>query len=176
MPTIDLGPFPSDLGVPANDLGNPASDLGGTDATAPADLTTVVDTGPISSTDGGMSVVDTGPISSTDRGPLMICPSSCVTDVDCNPCRTSADPPSIRYCCLSALCISMTGMCPNIGGGGADGGLGGGRDGGLGGGFDGGLGGGRDGGIGGGVDGGLGGGVDSGLGGGRDAGGVGGPG
>jgi hypothetical protein len=42
-----------------------------------------------------------------------VCPSSCGADVDCNPCRTSSDPESVRYCCLSGLCISMTGVCPS---------------------------------------------------------------
>ncbi|MDO9015498.1 MAG: hypothetical protein Q8S73_13800 [Deltaproteobacteria bacterium] len=45
-------------------------------------------------------------------GPIA-CPSSCGTDLDCNPCRTSSDPDSVRYCCLSGLCISMTGICPS---------------------------------------------------------------
>ncbi|MDB4928646.1 MAG: hypothetical protein JWM10_1130, partial [Myxococcaceae bacterium] len=42
-----------------------------------------------------------------------VCPSSCGADVDCGPCRTSSDPDSVRYCCLSGLCISMTGVCPS---------------------------------------------------------------
>jgi hypothetical protein len=134
---MDAGALPS-FDVPVADVGNPTPDRG----------TPTVDTG----TDRGNTVVDTGS-TSTDRGTVMACPSSCGSDLDCNPCRTSSDPSSVRYCCLSGLCISMTGACPSEmmggGGGGSDGG-GAGGDGGGGGGADGGLG--TDSGGGGGTD------------------------
>ena len=68
---------------------------------------------------------DTGVIV-TDRGGPVACPSSCGSDIDCNPCRTSSDPATVRYCCLSGLCISMTGVCPSgmMTPGGSDGGAG----------------------------------------------------
>jgi hypothetical protein len=40
-----------------------------------------------------------------------MCPPSCTTNLDCNPCRTAGDP--ANYCCLSGLCIYMSGMCPD---------------------------------------------------------------
>lgn len=100
---MDAGEIPS-FDVPGIDTGNPSFDVG-TDRGTPR-----VDTG--STTDRGTTPVDTGTIS-TDRGSPMACPSSCGTDLDCNPCRTSSDPDTVRYCCLSGLCISMTGVCPS---------------------------------------------------------------
>ncbi|MFO0629193.1 MAG: hypothetical protein U0325_26700 [Polyangiales bacterium] len=79
-----------------------------------------------------------------------VCPSSCGSNADCNPCRSAGE--TGNYCCISGLCLYMTDMCsstvpsdvpPGGGGdgGGGDGGLpGGGGDGG----FDGGGGGGAD--------------------------------
>ena len=103
------------------DTGSVTTDRGGS-----------TDNGSVSTDRGGP--VDTGSVS-TDRGTVMACPSSCGSDIDCDPCRTASDPSTVRYCCLSGLCISMTGVCP---GGmtmppGGDGGTGGdgGADGGL---------------------------------------------
>lgn len=109
MVEVDAGEVPS-FDVPGMDRGNPTLDVG---------------------TDRGGGPVDTGSVS-TDRGTVMACPSACSADIDCDPCRTSTDPSTVRYCCLSGLCISMTGVCP----GGmmmppGDGGTDGGADGGL---------------------------------------------
>jgi hypothetical protein len=120
---MDAGELPS-FDVPGIDRGTPTLDVG-------IDRGGPVDTG--SSTDRGTTPVDTGVIS-TDHGSPVACPSSCGSDVDCNPCRTSSDPDTVRYCCLSGLCISMTGVCPSGmpmggpdgGGGGGDGGADGG--------------------------------------------------
>jgi hypothetical protein len=49
-----------------------------------------------------------------------LCPSSCSGDLDCNSCRVSSDPATVRYCCFSGLCISMTSACPS---GSPDGGI-----------------------------------------------------
>lgn len=102
VPEMDAGEIPS-FDVPGVDLGNPTLDTGN-----PVDTGGPVDTG---TTDRG-GPVDTGVIV-TDRGGPAACPSSCGSDIDCNPCRTSSDPDSVRYCCLSGLCISMTGVCPS---------------------------------------------------------------
>jgi hypothetical protein len=82
--------------------------------------------------------------------PASVCPSSCGSNTDCNPCRSAGE--TGNYCCISGLCLYMTDMCsstvpsdvpPGGGGdGGGDGGLPGG--GGADGGFDGGGGGGAD--------------------------------
>ncbi len=40
-----------------------------------------------------------------------ICPSSCAVSADCDPCRAPGDPVESRYCCISGLCIFMTGSC-----------------------------------------------------------------
>jgi hypothetical protein len=78
--------------------------------------------------------------------PASVCPSSCVSNTDCNPCRSAGE--TGNYCCISGLCLYMTDMCsstvpsdvpPGGGGDGGDGGLPGG--GGADGGFDGGGGG-----------------------------------
>lgn len=114
---MDAGEVPS-FDVPGVDRGNPTLDTGN-----PVDRGRPVDTG---TTDRG-GPVDTGVIV-TDRGGPVACPSSCGSDIDCNPCRTFSDPDSIRYCCLSGLCISMTGACPSgmmMPPGGGDGGAGG---------------------------------------------------
>jgi len=64
-----------------------------------------------------------------DNPPAGMCPASCRADGDCNPCATPGDPGN--YCCISGLCLYMTGACmapaPDGGSGpGADGGDGGG--------------------------------------------------
>ncbi len=125
----DAGALPS-FDIPGVDTGNPSFDAG-----------TPVDRG-VTPTDRG-GPVDNGVVTPTDRGGPVMCPSSCSADLDCDPCRTSSDPDSVRYCCLSGLCISMTGVCPSMGGGGGSDGGGAGGDGG---GSDGG-GGGSDGGT-----------------------------
>ena len=112
----DAGPLPT-FDVPELDHGNPTV----LDVPASVDRGVTVDRG---------TVVDNGVVS-TDHGGTMACPSSCSADDNCAPCRTSTDPASLRYCCLSGLCISMTGACPTtMGGGGTDGGGGGGDGGG----------------------------------------------
>jgi hypothetical protein len=63
-----------------------------------------------------------------------MCPSSCSSDGQCGGCATPGDPGN--YCCISGLCLYMTGACaapvPDGGGAGGDGGGGdGGGDGGL---------------------------------------------
>ena len=115
-----------------DDAGTPTFDVGSRDSgTTPVFDIPVTDRGS-TTTDTGTST-DRGTVTPTDRGTVMACPSACTADVDCDPCRTSSDPSTVRYCCLSGLCISMTGACPTsmTGGGGGDGGAGGG-DGGLG--------------------------------------------
>ncbi len=110
---MDAGVVPS-FDVPVLDRGNATLDI-------PIDRGSRVDTG--TSTDRG-GPVDTGVVP-TDRGGPVACPSSCTADLDCDPCRTSSDPSTVRYCCLSGLCISMTGVCPSgMMTGGGDGGAG----------------------------------------------------
>lgn len=46
-----------------------------------------------------------------DRGAPAMCPSSCTTHVDCDPCRTASDPDSLRHCCVSGLCVSSGSAC-----------------------------------------------------------------
>ena len=68
---------------------------------------------------------DTGLDAGTDRGAATdtpardraatettICPASCGASADCDPCRTADTPSTVQYCCLSGLCVSMTGTCP----------------------------------------------------------------
>ena len=55
--------------------------------------------------------------------PAGMCPSSCRTESDCAPCRTAGDPGN--YCCISGLCLYMTGACGPVG---TDGGSGTGDD------------------------------------------------
>jgi len=82
-----------------------------------------------------------------------VCPSSCGSNADCNPCRSAGE--TGNYCCISGLCLYMTDMCsstvpsdvpPGGGGGdgGGDGGVPGGGGGDAGGGFDASGGGGAD--------------------------------
>lgn len=52
--------------------------------------------------------VDRGP--APDRGGGD-CPASCTTSAECDPCRTADTPDTVRYCCISGLCVSMTGSC-----------------------------------------------------------------
>jgi hypothetical protein len=46
--------------------------------------------------------------------PAGMCPSSCRNESDCAPCRTPGDPGN--YCCISGLCLYMTGACGPVGG------------------------------------------------------------
>ncbi|MBL8604390.1 MAG: hypothetical protein JNK72_20865 [Myxococcales bacterium] len=115
----DVGPGPS-FDIP-RDMGNGEFDSGGG-----FDAGNRVDTGsPVDR--GNVTPVDTG-------GGGGVCPSSCRSNADCNPCRDPSDPPGSEYCCTSGLCLFMSGMCSastgdggtnpggDDGGGGADGG------------------------------------------------------
>jgi hypothetical protein len=53
---------------------------------------------------------------SRDRGTseTTVCPASCSASAECDPCRTSDTPSTVQYCCISGLCVSMTGTCPTI--------------------------------------------------------------
>jgi len=109
----DLPPPPPDLTPPADT--NPS----------PPDRTSPADTNP--------SPPDrTNPADTSTPG---MCPASCRSDSDCNPCATPGDPGN--YCCISGLCLYMTGACampaPDGGTGGSDGGDGGPDDSGSGG-------------------------------------------
>jgi hypothetical protein len=42
-----------------------------------------------------------------------MCPSSCRAESDCAPCRTPGDPGN--YCCISGLCLYMSGACMPVG-------------------------------------------------------------
>jgi hypothetical protein len=121
---IDAGPLPS-FDVPST----------------PQDTGTVTptDTGSVTPRDTG-NRTDTGSTTPTDRGGGGggVCPPSCQTNADCNPCRDPSDPPGSEYCCMSGLCLYMNGMCSSnpTGDGGTGpgpGGDGGADDGGLGG-------------------------------------------
>ena len=72
-------------------------------------------------------------VTPTDNPPAGMCPASCRADGDCNPCATPGDPGN--YCCISGLCLYMTGACmapaPDGGTAPADGGGDGGGDGGT---------------------------------------------
>ena len=64
------------------------------------------------------AAADRGPVT-TDRGfadrgasETTVCPASCTASADCNPCRTADTPSTVSYCCISGLCVSMTGTCP----------------------------------------------------------------
>jgi len=54
--------------------------------------------------------------------PAGVCPSSCRAESDCAPCRAAGDPGN--YCCISGLCLYMTGACmsapPDVPGTGGD--------------------------------------------------------
>jgi hypothetical protein len=98
--TDDIGP-PPDFDVPQFD--NPT----------PPDLTSPPDTTP-PPPDRSMPPADTTPpppdrsVAPDAVSPGM-CPSSCRADGDCNPCATPGDPGN--YCCISGLCLYMTGAC-----------------------------------------------------------------
>lgn len=87
------------------------------DANAQEDAPTfdvpVTDAGFDAGTDRG-TVTDTTP--PRDRGSVetTVCPASCGASSECDPCRTSDTPSTVQYCCISGLCVSMTGTCPTI--------------------------------------------------------------
>lgn len=108
-PTFDVPTTPIDSGVPPRlDAGNPR------------------DTGNPIPRDTG----NPNPPQDTGGGGGGVCPSSCAVAADCNPCRDPSDPPGSTYCCVSGLCLYMSGMCPSGGNTDAGGGGGGGGDGG----------------------------------------------
>lgn len=94
----------------ASDQDGPSFDLPATDNGA-------VDTG---TTDRG-TATDTPVIRDRGASETTICPASCAASAECDPCRTDDTPSTVQYCCISGLCVSMTGMCPA----GGDGGIGG---------------------------------------------------
>jgi hypothetical protein len=67
------------------------------------------DTGSDTGTDRGNDVPVT-----RDRGntETTVCPASCGASAECDPCRTADTPSTVQYCCISGLCVSMTGTCP----------------------------------------------------------------
>jgi hypothetical protein len=85
------------------------------DASAQEDAPTFdvpsTDTGFDAGTDRG-TVPDTTP--PRDRGSVetTVCPASCGASSECDPCRTADTPSTVQYCCISGLCVSMTGTCP----------------------------------------------------------------
>jgi len=95
LPQDTGNPFPQDTGNPGFDAGNPVSQ----------------DTGIVPPRDTGNGPVDTGVLPPPDLGNSGICPPSCQTASDCNPCRSPGDPPGSNYCCMSGLCLFMSGVC-----------------------------------------------------------------
>lgn len=90
--------FPPESDASAEDTSSPMFDV-------PTDLGT-------STTDRGTT--DRG--NTTERPPAVDrgggdCPASCTTSAQCDPCRTADTPDSVQYCCISGLCVSMTGSC-----------------------------------------------------------------
>lgn len=104
------------LGACGDDTSNafpPESDASTTEDVPTFDVpqmdTGAVDTGTVdrgSPTD--TQRVDRGP--TPDRGGGD-CPASCTTSAECDPCRTADTPDTVQYCCISGLCVSMTGAC-----------------------------------------------------------------
>ncbi len=74
----------------------------------------------VGTVDRGTPPVDRGTV---DRGGGN-CPASCTTSAECDPCRTGDTPDTVRYCCISGLCVSMTGSCTVAGDGGTPDGMG----------------------------------------------------
>lgn len=108
----------------AEDTGADASDDTGTDFDVPEfDLPTQPDlpsapdlpsTPDQSTTPDRSTPVDTTPpppdrSTPPDTSTPGMCPASCRADGDCNPCATPGDPGN--YCCISGLCLYMTGAC-----------------------------------------------------------------
>lgn len=108
--------------IPRSDTGTqfdvpPGTDAG-TDRGMPTDRVTTTDTGSDTST--------------------TTCPMSCSSNSECGGCRGPSDPPGSTYCCMSGLCLYMSGVCmdtpdvPMTGDGGdPDSSLDGGADGGV---------------------------------------------
>ncbi len=90
----DFGPTPT-FDVPTDNTVVP--DVPEIDAPRP-DVTTPVD-----------RPITTDRVTPTDTAPPGMCPSSCRATSDCDPCRTAGDPGN--YCCISGLCLYMTGAC-----------------------------------------------------------------
>ncbi len=124
---------PEDFGMP------PTFDVP-VDDPPPPDVPATIDTPATTDTPAAtdrVTPVDNPP--PRDSAPPGMCPSSCRSDSECNPCVTPGDPGN--YCCISGLCLYMTGACmPPAPDGGPPGGDGGPGDGGPGDGGDGGLG------------------------------------
>jgi hypothetical protein len=76
----------------------------------------------IPATDTGSDTGATDRGTGTDRPPprdnggaeTSICPASCAASAECDPCRTPDTPSTVQYCCISGLCVSMTGTCPTL--------------------------------------------------------------
>ncbi|MEZ4390748.1 MAG: hypothetical protein R3A48_06590 [Polyangiales bacterium] len=131
--SFPTGDYDADLEVDAAiDSGGPLEfDVVSTDIVSPQeDRAQPVDT--FTPVDRPTPPVDNGP-PPTDT-PASVCPSSCGSNADCNPCRSPGE--TGNYCCISGLCLYMTDMCsatvpsdvpPGGGGdgGGGDGGAGG---------------------------------------------------
>jgi hypothetical protein len=85
------------------------------DASAQEDAPTFdvpsTDTGFDAGTDRGTGTDTSAP---RDRGSVetTVCPASCGASSECDPCRTADTPSTVQYCCISGLCVSMTGTCP----------------------------------------------------------------
>lgn len=113
---------PLEFDVVSTDIVSPSLDR-----PAPPDTFTPVDR-PVTQPDTSTPPRDTS---------TSVCPSSCGSNADCNPCRSAGE--TGNYCCISGLCLYMTDMCSSTvpsdvpAGGGGDGG---GGDGGGGGGGD----------------------------------------
>lgn len=86
------------------------------------------------------AIMDTGfPTADTGGGTGGVCPASCATSADCDPCWRTGEMRVGEYCCSMGLCIysSMTcGSTTTPPGGGGDGGLDGGGGADASGGFD----------------------------------------
>jgi hypothetical protein len=121
-PAVDTGVPPVDTGNPGFDAGNPSFDAGppppmdagnpGFDAGNPLPPTDAGNPLPPTDTGNPLPPTDTGnPLPPRDTGNGGVCPPSCQTAADCNPCRSPGDPAGSNYCCMSGLCLFMSGTC-----------------------------------------------------------------
>jgi len=95
--SIDAGPLPT-FDVPSTSQDNGSNPPADTGTNPPRDNGSVNPP-----TDNGVS---------QDRGGGGgVCPPSCQSNADCNPCRDPSDPPGSEYCCMSGLCLYMNGAC-----------------------------------------------------------------
>ncbi len=116
--SVDTGNTPLDAGtVPPPDTGNTPLDTG---PVTPTDTGVVTptdtgngpfDTGSVPPADTGNGPFDTGVVPPPDTGSGGVCPPSCQTERDCDPCRAPGDPAGSNYCCMSGLCLFMSGVC-----------------------------------------------------------------